>query len=187
MLMSTGYVDPPYVGCACMTLTDQTIAPERRWLTKKAPPKRGFFIATERSGDLLPKHEIVELLLDDAEPNVFLGEEFLPRVVDFLELRIARGFLAIEFLRCFVAGVQNLAGERAKLDAVGDQPAERRRIVGVVLADLPHIAFGARGREHCLIGLRQLLPLLEIDVDRALRLAFPPTRVIIVFGDLVEA
>src|SRR5215471_7205204 len=127
MLMSTGYVDPPYVGCACMTLTDQTIAPERRWLTKKAPPKRGFFIATERSGDLLPKHEIVELLLDDAEPNMFLGEELLPGIVDLLELRIARGFLAIEFLRRLVAGAQDLAREWPELDAVRHQPPQRRR------------------------------------------------------------
>src|SRR5689334_17863604 len=106
---------------------------------------------------------------------MFLGEELLPGVVDFLELWIPRGFLGIKLLRRLVASVQDLARERPELDAVGNETPERRGIVGVVLADLPQITLGAGGGNDRLIGFRQLLPLLEVDVDRALRLTFPPT------------
>ncbi len=53
------------------------------------------------------EHVVVELLLFDAEPLVFVAEEFLPGFVDRLELFVLESGLGVEFLGCLIAGVED--------------------------------------------------------------------------------
>src|SRR4051794_18483367 len=90
--------------------------------TRKSPARAGLFYCRMSFGlgllaRRLAQHVVVELLLLDAEPEMLLGEERLPRLVDGLELRVLRRLLVVEFLRRLVAGVEDLAREGPQLRA----------------------------------------------------------------------
>ncbi|MNV24672.1 hypothetical protein D3C71_1157440 [compost metagenome] len=74
-----------------------------------------------------------------------------------------------------------------QLGALGDQAAQRGGVLGVVLGD--HVV-GRRGRclrQDGLVVLGQLVVGVLVDVERHLQRAFPPARVVVVRGHLVEA
>src|SRR5262249_27081444 len=74
-----------------------------------------------RSGRLLTgrRHELVEVLLGDAEPEDVLVPELLPRLVDLLELRIRLGEAVVDLLSGLVARLHDLPRKRPELDARG--------------------------------------------------------------------
>src|ERR1041385_4958192 len=76
------------------------------------------------------EHIVVELLLLDPEPLVLVVEEFLPGIVDRLELRVFRGGLVVKFVSRLVAGVEAFLRERPQLGAVRGKAAQRGDVVG---------------------------------------------------------
>ena len=89
-------------------------------------------------------HEVVETVFRDGEPFDSVAAELLPRLVDLLELVVLRGDLVVDLLRRLVARGHDVVRERLQLDAVADQPLQRRRIERVVLRD--HVDVGLRRR-----------------------------------------
>ena len=108
-------------------------------------------------------------------------------VVQLLEHRVGLVVLGIDLLRGLVAGLEHRLRERPQHCALRDQLLERRRIGVIVLADHPGPRIARRDLDRALVGLRQLVPLREIDHVVALAAAFPPARIVVVLRDLDEA
>src|SRR5690349_25109178 len=73
-------------------------------------------------------HVIVEAVLGDLPPEVFLVPEGLQAFVHLLEVGVLRRNLVVEFVRGLEPRVHDLLAEGAKLRARGDEPAERCRV-----------------------------------------------------------
>src|SRR6266536_3354599 len=128
----------------------------------------------------------VMLDLGDAEPKIGIRQELLPRLVNQLEIRAPASELVVGLERRFVTCVQNWTRKLPQLDSCRHQPAQRLGVSGVVLGHHQDGCFGARRLQRGSIGLRQSLPMLEIDEQCDLSAAFPPARVVVVLGDLVQ-
>jgi len=74
-----------------------------------------------------------------------------------------------------------------QLYAALHQPLQRRDILRVVLSHHVDVGLVAGRLDRRLVFLRQLVPFLEIDVERVHRVRFPPSGEVIVRRDLVEA
>src|SRR3990167_8767678 len=73
-----------------------------------------------------------------------------------------------------------------QLHALLHEAHERRRVPGVVRGQHGDIRLRRRGFKYHLVGIRQLLPLLQIHVEGQLRPAFPPAGIVVVLGHLVK-
>ena len=132
-------------------------------------------------------HVAVIAAFGDAEPGELVVAELLHAFVDLLEGRVLGAHFFVQLDRFGVARVHHRLGERLQLGALRDQAAQRGRVLGVVLGD--HVV-GRRGRglrQDGLVLLGQLVVGVLVDVERHLQRAFPPARIVVVRGDLVEA
>src|SRR3954471_7757079 len=78
-------------------------------------------------------NEIVECALGHPEPLELAVAEGLPRFVDLAEILVLRRGLVIQIEGGLVAGLHHLSREGAQLGAGGNQPAQRLRVLHVVL------------------------------------------------------
>src|SRR5207253_6621122 len=67
------------------------------------------------------------------------------------------------------------------------QPFQRGRIAVVVPAEDPLPGIARCGEDRRLVAFWQFIPLGEVDEVMGLPAAFPPTRIVVVLRDLVEA
>src|SRR5882757_1140200 len=142
---------------------------------------------SELVGRRLPRHEIVEAALADAEPQDLFIAERTPRVVDLLEPRVLRRDLGPDLVGSVEARFHYRLRERHQLSARGRQLAQGLGILRVVLGDHPFLRHLAAGLDHDLVALWQGVPLFETDVDYWLRATLPPSRVVVVLRGLVES
>src|SRR6185312_14146823 len=132
-------------------------------------------------------HEGIKPELGNLPPQVLVAAESDHAFVHFLEIGILRADLLIRFGGRLVTGLQDTLRERTQLRSVGNQPLDGAGIPSVVFADHPVVGSLGRRFHDRLITFREGIPFLDIDEIVQHRAAFPPTRVIVVFGDLVEA
>ncbi len=108
-------------------------------------------------------------------------------VVDLLELGVLRRRLGIHLHRRRVARVQDRLREGAQLRAARYQAPQRGRVLRVVLGHHPGVSDGASGVQCRLEFRRQrVVGLAPAEVVQR-GTAFPPARVVVELGDLVEA
>src|SRR5262249_62211841 len=109
------------------------------------------------------RHELVEVLLGDAEPEDVLVPELLPRLIDLLELRISLRETVVDLLGGLVARLHDLPRKRPELDARGNETAQGRRGQSIVLGHHVDVGFGAGRFPNALVVLWALLLRLCVD------------------------
>ena len=120
-------------------------------------------------------------------PLVAVLGEVHHRVVDLLEGGVFLRDFAMQRHGFLVAGLHDRRREGVQLHAVGEQAAQRRRIQLVVLRHARRVGVGARLLKDRLIVLRQRVVFIQVEEGEQHRAAFPPSRIVIVRRDLVEA
>src|ERR1041385_45855 len=134
-----------------------------------------------------PHHEAVEAELGHLLPSERVVAEGRETVMQLLEHRIVLVVLGVDLLRGGVARLEHRLRERPQDGALADELLERRRVRVVVLSDHPRPGLARRNLDHALVGLRQLVPLRDVDQVVALAAAFPPARIVVVLCHLHEA
>src|SRR5262249_13418231 len=129
---------------------------------------------------------VVERVFGDAEPEIRIRQEFLPGFVNQLEVWILGGELIVSLEGRFVTGVQDRARKLPQLDAARQQATQCLGVSRVVLGHHQDRRLATRGLKRSAVGFRQRLPVLEIDEKRDLSTAFPPARIVVVPGDLMQ-
>src|SRR5712692_5340401 len=132
-------------------------------------------------------HVAVERQLGDLPPQISFAAIGRDALVELLEQRIGLRDLGVGVLRRLVGRVEDFRRESAQLRARRQQPLHRRRVLRVVLGGLVQAGFADDRHKERLIGLRQLVPLVQVDEHVALGAALPPTGIVVVLGDLDEA
>src|ERR1044071_5445870 len=122
-----------------------------------------------------------------AVPEELVGTELLPGLVDLLPRRVLGRLVLVELVGRLLRGAQDVLRELVQLYAALHQPLQRRDILRVVLSHHVDVGLVAGRLDRRLVFLRQLVPFLEIDVERVHRVRFPPSGEVIVRRDLVEA
>src|SRR5262245_56328891 len=154
-----------------------------------AAPKRqaSFTAASERFLALLDHHVGVVGVVRQLQPQVLVAAEGADRVPDLLEVLVLGTDAGIDLVGGLEADVEDGLRERPQLRAVGHQPLQRLRVLRIVAAEREDVGLRRRHLEDGLVGRRQLFPFLLVDVDVDHGAAFPPARVVVELGDLVEA
>src|SRR5882762_2861823 len=131
--------------------------------------------------------ERIVAVLRHLPPEILVAPERDHRVVGLLEVWIGGGDFVVELERRVEARFHDGRRERRQLGAGRDQAFKGRRIDGVIFRLHPSIGHFGSGAQHRLVGRRERIPLVDVDEVVEHRRAFPPARVIIELGDLLEA
>ena len=105
----------------------------------------------------------------------------------FFEVRVDSGGLGVDLIRRLQACFHNCLAERAQLCPVRHQALNRLWIARIISRLNIHIGVAAGDREQRLVRLRQGIPLFRIEEEVQRRSALPPTRIVILLDDFVEA
>jgi hypothetical protein len=110
-----------------------------------------------------------------------------PRRPKLLEVGVLGADLAVELVGGREAGLHHLLREGAQLRAGSHQAAQGGRVLQVVLRGHHRVGGGAGIGQRSLVGLRQGVPLLDVDHGVDGRAAFPPAGIVVERRHLVEA
>src|SRR6516165_8349240 len=104
---------------------------------------------------------VVEVVLGQSKPQVGVGQEFLPGLIDLVEV-LALGRKLVKGLECrLVASIEHRPWKLPQLDAGRYQAAQRFRVLGVVFRHHHDVLLGTRGVQGVLVELRQALIALQ--------------------------
>src|SRR4030081_1889093 len=103
----------------------------------KTPARAGFLQTRSRRGSelvgrRLARHEVVEGILADAEPQDLFVAEGPPRIVDLLELGVLRRYFGPDLIGRVEARLHDRLRERHQLGAGGRQLAQSFGILRVI-------------------------------------------------------